>query len=424
VCQQTGVDPGRTIGLGLWADGVPYNYDRSASLDVFSLSVVGFQDPPIKDMRVPLFAIDHRHVVKDKTFDDIMEVLAWSFLCLAAGRFPSARHDNSPFHPGSDQARSKKAGFVVGFHGFLVECRGDWKMFKEVFRFPQFNENSGICWLCNCTPQTWRLVDEAAPWRQSRLDHWAFLDRLRGKGLQPSPLFGSPGLRTSCFKPDWLHIVDLGVACDFLGNFLLLLSKKFPGAAHKARVGAMWQDIQRWYQACGVENRLDNLYPTMLQKAASDPPKLRAKAAQARFLVPYAAFAADRFLGGDKVGNLAQALAHELAHCYSCLPTHEFEHARLKFHCRRFCLLATIMEAEHNGTLWRCKPKLHMFQEIAEFHLDSPATFWTYRDEDFGGSLAKLARLRGGPRNPGVVGDNVLTRFRAQHRLPKFSVDL
>ena len=424
MCQQTGVDPARTIGLGLWGDGVPYNYDRSNSLDVFSLSVVGFADPPIKDMRVPLFAIDHRHVVKDKTFDDIMTVLAWSFLCLAAGRFPVARHDDSAFHPRTDQLRSKSAGSEVGLHGFLVECRGDWKMFKDVFRFPQFNENSGICWLCNCTPQTWRLVDERAPWRQSRLDHWAFLARLREKGVEPSPLFGSPGFKSSCFKPDWLHAVDLGVACDFLGNFLLLLSKKFPGRSHALRVGAMWQDIQGWYQECQVENRLDNLYPSMLQGAVSNPPKLRAKAAQARALVPYAAFAADRFLERDKVGVLAQALAHELAVCYSCLPTLGFEHERLKFHCRRFCILAVAMEAEHNGILWRCKPKLHMFQEIAEYHLDSPVTFWTYRDEDFGGSLAKLARPRGGPRNAGVAGAGVLARFRAQHKLPKFRVEL
>ena len=400
-CEDVGADLSRSVGLGLWADGVPYNYDRSRSLDVFSLNVVGFSDPPFRDMRIPLVALDHSHVLKGQTFDDLLEVLAWSFVCLGVGRFPTRRHDNSEFHPGSDQVRFRKGGSAVGFHGFLVECRGDWKMFKDVFRFPQFNELSGICWLCNCTPHTWRCVDDAAPWRQNRLDHGAFLDRLRLKGVEPSPIFGSPGFRSSCFKPDWLHVVDLGVACDFLGNFLLLLSRRFPGAVHKTRVGSMWEDIQQWYQVNEVENRLDNLYPSMIQANARSPPKLRAKAAQARALVPYAAFAAHR-LEVNKVGVLATAMAVELAACYAGLSALAFEHAQLAFHSRRFCLAAVRMEAEHNGVLWRCKPKMHLFQELCEYHVDSPATFWTYRDEDFGGSMAQLARVRGGPRNPEI----------------------
>ena len=168
VCQEMGCDPQGTIGLGLWGDGVPYNYDRSASVDIFSLNFPGFgDDRPLKDTRIPLVAMDHKHVVKGKTFDDILEIIAWSCVFLAVGLYPSARHDNTPFHPRSDRSRLQKAGSSVSFHGFLVECRGDWKQLKDVFRFPQFNEHSGICWLCNCTPQTWRFVDEHAPWRQT-----------------------------------------------------------------------------------------------------------------------------------------------------------------------------------------------------------------------------------------------------------------
>ena len=426
VCQEMGCDPQSTIGLGLWGDGVPYNYDRSASVDIFSLNFPGFgDDHPLKDTRIPLVAMDHKHVVKGKTFDDILEIIAWSCVFLAVGLYPSARHDNTPFHPRSDRSRLQKAGSSVSFHGFLVECRGDWKQLKDVFRFPQFNEHSGICWLCNCTPQTWRLVDEHAPWRQNRLDHWAFVDRIRAKGLEPSTLFGCPGLTTSCFKPDWLHVVDLGVACDFLGNFLLLLSRTFPGSTHKARVGAMWQHTQGWYKDCGVQNRLDNLYPTMLQGKTSIPPKLRAKAAQARGLVPYAAFAAEEcFRGGTSMEQVvATAMAQELDACYGGLSTHTFNHDKLAIHSRRFCLLAVRMEEAHDRVSWRCKPKLHLFQELCEFHIDSPSLFWTYRDEGFGGSMAQLGRKRGGPSSPGVVSQNILVRFCAQHKLPKFDVE-
>ena len=419
VCAEMGCNPEKTLGLGLWGDGVPYNYDRTASIDIFSLSVPGFHSGAFMNMRIPLFALDHKHVVKGATLDDLMEVLAWSFTCLALGKYPVARHDNSPFNS-SDRSRLKQAGSSINLHGILVECRGDWKQLKDVFRFPQFNENAGICWLCTCTPQMWRLVGEEAPWRHNRLDHWAFLERLRAQGLEASPLFACPGLETSCFKPDWLHVVDLGVACDFLGNVLLLLSKKFTGATHKARVGAMWQHIQGWYTDQAVENRLDNLYPTMLQAKASNPPKLRAKAAQARGLVPYASFAAAELLESGPVDALAASMATELAACYECLSPTKFDHEVLAFHCRRYCHLAVEMESQHDGVSWRLKPKVHLFQELCEFHVDCPSLFWTYRDEDFGGSMAQLAKRRGGPKGPGVISRAVLNKHCSKHKLPRF----
>ena len=419
VCDELGADRMKTLGVALWGDGIPFNYDRSASLDVFSLSLPGFEGTKFSTMRIPLFAMDHKHVIKGSTFDDLMAVLAWSFTHLATGIKPGARHDGTPFHPRSDRSRLPKEGpSYVGFHGILMECRGDWKQLKDVFRFPQFNEVAGMCWLCACTPATWRLTGPDAPWRNQRLTHWGFVARLRSRGLSPSPLFATPGLRTQCFKPDWLHVCDLGVTSDFLGNFLLLVSQKLPGASHKSRVEAMWKDIQAWYKRHGVENRLDNLCPSMLQGSSTKPPKLRAKAAQARSLVPYAVYAADSFLAGSDVEAAAKAMANQLAACYECLSPDKFDHGKLAHHCRRFCGLAVAMEERHDGILWRCKPKIHLFQELAEFLVDCPSLFWTYRDEDFGGSMAQLARKRGGPATSGSISKNVLLRHCAKHKLP------
>ena len=93
-----GCNPEKALGLGLWGDGVPYNYDRTASIDVFSLSVPGFYSGTLMNMRVPRFAIDRKHVVKGATLDDLMEVLAWSFTFLALGRHPFVRRDNTLPH--------------------------------------------------------------------------------------------------------------------------------------------------------------------------------------------------------------------------------------------------------------------------------------------------------------------------------------
>ena len=101
VCQEMGCDPQSTIGLGLWGDGVPYNYDRSASVDIFSLNFPGFgDDHPLKDTRIPLVAMDHKHVVKGKTFDDILEIIAWSLFFWLSVYTPQLGTTTLRFIPG------------------------------------------------------------------------------------------------------------------------------------------------------------------------------------------------------------------------------------------------------------------------------------------------------------------------------------
>ena len=84
---------------------------------------------------------------------------------------------------------------------------------------------------------------------------------------------------------------------------------------------------------------------------------------------------------------------------------------------RRYCLLYAALSGQaDDDRYWRMKPKLHMFQELAEFQvydLGHPARFWTYMDESFVGLVAKLAMSRGGPRNAAAAAKTVLDRYRA-----------
>ena len=80
-----------------------------------------------------------------------MEVVTWSLQCLGLGRWPDCRHDNKPWGQG-DALRKRKTGSIT--KAALVEVRGDWKFFGEVFCFPKHNTNAGICWNCKCTPNT------------------------------------------------------------------------------------------------------------------------------------------------------------------------------------------------------------------------------------------------------------------------------
>jgi len=190
-----------------------------------------------------------------------------------------------------------------------------------------------------------------------------------------------------------------------------------PGNTELARCRELFLLIQIFYKANDVESRLDHLFPNMLcQKKKS--PKLRAKAAEARGLVPFARDAAVRYLlDTDPAEHAAKQAAIQLASCYDCLSHAAFDHDLLRASCRRFCLLTVALEAT-DSKLWRVKPKMHLFQEMCEMQASCPTDSWTYRDEDFGGTLAKISRKRGGLSSAMSTAKGVLQRFAAKHVLP------
>ena len=107
------------VPIGLWGDGVPCNWDRTESVEVVSMNLPG-QDGQWGPLRIPLVAISKKDVGPN-TMDDLMGVIAWSLRYLAAGVWPSSRHDGSAL----DGKRLNKKG-SLGIRGALVEVRGDW----------------------------------------------------------------------------------------------------------------------------------------------------------------------------------------------------------------------------------------------------------------------------------------------------------
>lgn len=134
------------LGFGLHCDGVPHSWDREESCEVFSISFPGLGGA-FKNLRIPLFSIPHSSF-SENTWDDLMEIIAWSLRFLWQGKNPTQTHKNQPF---SETYRKKRAGKDLGLHACLVEVRGDWKMLAETFHLPRWNEKGGICWSCSCT---------------------------------------------------------------------------------------------------------------------------------------------------------------------------------------------------------------------------------------------------------------------------------
>ena len=95
------------LAVSIWGDGVPCNWDRTESVECFTLSLPGLPDK-WKNLRIPLAAITKKFVVKQQTFDDILEILTWSLRMCCIGNFPTHTHDGTAFGT-LDRTRAKKA---------------------------------------------------------------------------------------------------------------------------------------------------------------------------------------------------------------------------------------------------------------------------------------------------------------------------
>jgi hypothetical protein len=417
-CQQMGCDPSCVLPIALWGDGVPFNWDRSESLDTWTMCLPGLGGKN-ENLRFPLIALPHKHVAKHSTMDDITAVLSWSFQCLTSGVFPACRHDGAPWAK-TDAKRKKNGGCALGIRGLVVDIRGDWKFFKECFRLPQHNENSGICWLCSATPTTWKDGGPDAVWRKERLSHWDVLTRIIEKGDPVSPIFSIPYLDTKCFKIDWLHVADQGISANFLGSLFSVLIDKMPGSSKDDRLASLFADIQNFYKTTGCQSKLDGLTHTMIQKNATSTPKLRGRGADIRALVPYGLEAAERLLdSADPLESTVMQMAVHLNECYKLLSRAMYQHSALAENCQKFCLLALAMEETADPVIWGTKPKLHLFQELCEESDYCPSLSWCYRDEDMGGSLARIAHRKGGPLSAKATAETLLRKWCARYPVPR-----
>ena len=410
---ELGLDEKEVLPVGLWGDGVPFNWDRSESLEIISINLPGAGG----QLRLPITAIPKKYIIKETTWDDVFKVVSWSFRCLLSGEYPSTRHDNKPFGAG-EKKRNQLKGTPIGVIGLLAEVRGDWAFFKEAFRFPGWAENEGCCYRCRATKGNIRSVGVDAIWRNTVLSSHEFMIRLLQLGRTISTLFGSPCLKSTAFLIDWLHAVDLGVSQICLGSLLWLVMSKMAGTTVKEKCHALFLLMKGFYSRTSPESRLDNLTVTMI-KCPGKGPKLRGRAGEVRGLVAWGKELADQYLdAADPLEGAVIEAADHLSKCYQCLAADVFSSALMQHHCRKFLLLYAAIESRTAGPkLWRFKPKFHLFQHLCESG-SRPSTVWAYRDEDFGGGIAKMGHRRGGRATPTAVAERVLTSFTSRFTLP------
>ena len=241
------------LGLGIHGDGVPCNYDRTESVFAISISLPGIGGK-WQRMRIPIVVLPKSRICAE-TMYDVFEVIAWSLRHLLNGIWPSERHNGEPWREAaSDKARKKRHG-SLGIRAALVEVRGDWEFYSQVFGFPYHNEKDGICWRCPCRRDEVHRAESSAPWRSRRFTLTDFLERQMRKGCTINPIFAVSGITLEIFRIDWLHAVDLGVGADFLGNLLWMIAEKMPAPNQDSRVKLLQTEVNKYYAAHCIKDQ-------------------------------------------------------------------------------------------------------------------------------------------------------------------------
>ena len=406
-----------TCAIGLHGDGAPFAAKMKDSIEQFSWSFCGDASSP----RFLFCALPKSCCWGRETYEDILEVFAKPMHVFAAGVHPSCRLDGQPFRPGEDDHRRDIAGTSVGVNARLMELRGDWTWYAQVFGFPSWN-STRMCWKC-CASQlgflSFRNTDKEAGWRRRRLDSESFLRQQKEAGVQPSVIFTAPGCKVEFVKIDWLRTADLGMTQVILGNSLWEALAFLPGNTQAEKVSNLWFRIKAWYKKTKPSTQFQGLTLEML-KLPGKGPRLRGKAAETRHLVPFALELAREFRGQSYHANLVYEVLEHLASIYTFLDMQPFPATSAAQECNDLCVkfVALSLEAEQLGRVnhWAIKPKLHLLQELLEHDCvetgQSPRSFWTYVDESWGGIVANLAGRRGGPKSAEGVNRQVMTRYR------------
>ena len=253
------------------------------------------------------------------------------------------------------------------------------------------------------------------------MSHDDFLKMQMELGRSITPLFTVPGVTTAVFRRDWLHCADQGVAADFLGNLFHECAEKLPGATDKIRCRALWLKIKAFYAANKVQDKLIGLRPGGFRQKGKSP-KLRGNAACCRALIPFGHQIAMELLDSTYAPHQAmQIAALKLLECYNCLTKSSADWTEvLPEASKDFAIQYHALSLLNEGTVnWVVKPKMHQFLEMC-CSGSKPNMSWCYRDEDYGGSIAQLCRIKGGCWNrPVHYSRKMLSLFKTKNKVPR-----
>ena len=262
-----------------------------------------------------------------------------------------------------------------------------------------------------------------AEWRHQRLTTQEFIRRLKETGRRVSPIFSVFGVEIYLFRIDWLHAVDQGVGADFAGNAFEELLPRLAGNTKEQRCSTLNDKLQSHYERRGVQDRIKTLGPlSFARPSANQPAKLKGSAAQVRNVIPFVQEFCDEVCRDDMPREAAiKSAAKHLSHCYQALASSSapVRDEALYTSSQAHVLQCHALYEGGDGVCFRCKPKHHAFLELCSQKGVVPNSFWCYRDEDFGGPIARIAKPQGMWKRMKFYTRRALDMFTMKNPVPK-----
>ena len=196
--------------------------------------------------------------------------------------------------------------------------------------------------------------------------------------------------------------------------FFWYVQRLLVGRTIALRVAALNTRLQNWYDAHGTADRIDKLHANAFWASR----KLRCSAACMRALVPFLAELANELLGdADPVEHALKNCCRSLHQCYLSLDDRSFLYSHVATNeSTAFALHWVALHRYWNPIdehAFKLKPKLHLFLHICSDR-SRPRRYWAYRDEDYGGAVARRGRRRGGVLSVLSCSRRVLEKFWMQ----------
>ncbi|CAE7248892.1 unnamed protein product [Symbiodinium sp. CCMP2592] len=203
--------------------------------------------------------------------DLLLTVVAWSFNCLSKGVYPHCDAFGKEFGPTYMPERAKVAGqricgpYVCIFDGF----QADWEYHKLALGLNRFYNKKLTCHLCSALQWVNAAAKPGEPNNVELLyscfghhaQHRSTLITTNEDFVEvhgESPLTRIDGFGPCRILPDYMHMVHLACAVDFLASMLLEVTDDatiVEGSSREKRLDLIWKDYRSWSEASQVGDR-------------------------------------------------------------------------------------------------------------------------------------------------------------------------
>ena len=253
------------------------------------------------------------------TLNDILDIMLWELFALAQGRRPKRGEETKPSE--QQEAGDYLNGNWGRWHKMcLMQIKADCAWYAEAMGVRQWNACKSMCPWCGADRDghlTWHNFALDAPWYGTCRTHQQFLQDIRTSiannfRIHVAPFAFYPRIANAPFFSwemvmlDWMHDADMGVIPAEIGEIWwsllprLATDRRF-GRVRPSGLKALKGRLRRWYRAHKTKSQIpvNRLTLRKIKGAKSPHPKLKAKAAQARYLVPFTLALADEFRMGE-----------------------------------------------------------------------------------------------------------------------------